>query len=75
MAKKIKMRMEVQANGKISFFTESGTFADGEKTIVGIFEILEAEGVDFSEILPVEQHRHDDDGQHLHAHNFKEVGS
>ena len=65
----MKMRIVITETGQVALFSDTGTFAEGDKAIQQLFAALQAEGVDLTEITPTEQHRHDDQHAHTHTHN------
>lgn len=64
----MKMRIVVEPNGKISLFSDEGTFGEGKEKIESLLSYLQAQGIDLADISPVEQHRHDEEGLHAHNH-------
>lgn len=59
----MKFRIVISETGKIGFFTESGTFEQGNKQVEKILAALGASGISFEEIGQPEQHRHDEEGE------------
>lgn len=53
------VRIVVTPTGKIGFFTESGTFEQGNAKVNELLAALGAGGLTFTEIGEPEQHRHD----------------
>lgn len=68
--KTLKARMVVH-EGVVSFFVDNGTFGEAKTKIENIFEFLDKNGLTFDEVLPVEQHAHDENGQHILVNEFQ----
>jgi hypothetical protein len=64
----MKIRIEVDANGNVSAFTESGNFEEGRDVIKKMFAGMNVT-IPFAEIGEPEQHRHDDALLEAHVHN------
>ena len=66
-------RIVITDDGEIGFFAEDGTFDQGKQNITVLIALLQAEGIEFESIGPVERHRHSDEMAHLHdiAHQMR----
>lgn len=62
----MKARVVITADGQIALFTDEGGFESGKVQIERLLKALKLDGVQFSEVGQVEQHRHD--GQEVQAH-------
>lgn len=62
------LRIVITDEGKLTIFTDTGTFEDGKKIAANLFKALEAAGVEIDELGQAEQHRHDHEHDHEHAH-------
>lgn len=61
-------RIHVNPDGSLEVFVDNGTFESAAPAIQNLLKILADNGIEFSEINPPEQHRHDDlPGAHVHA--------
>ena len=61
----IKFRIVITEEGKLGFFTESGTFDQGNAQIEKLLAMLGSADFSFEEIGVPEQHRHDEDPEHV----------
>lgn len=68
----MRARIVILPDGGLTLITDEGTFTEGAARITKLLEALGAEGVRFDTVNPPEQHRHDD--QHLHTHAHTEAG-
>jgi len=64
----MQARVVITPDGKVSVFTEQGTFEQGKERIEKLLKTLGLEGVEFDEVGEVEQHRHDHEHAHAHKH-------
>ena len=62
----MKIRIVITPDGQIALFSDTGTFTAGKEQLEKLLASLQADGVQFSEVGQVEQHRHD--GEHVHDH-------
>ena len=65
----MQLRIVVEPTGKISFFSDDGTFAEGAEKIEELIKVLRAQGINLADVSQVEQHRHDGEGLHSHSTN------
>lgn len=63
----IDLRIIVDTNGEVSFFTRNGDFVTGSQLLKHLVVLLDAKGVKFDGELVPERHRHDDP-VHNHVH-------
>ena len=56
----MKARIVIEPGGRVSFFTEEGTFEQGKNALLKAVKLLQAQGITVSSAGEVEQHRHDD---------------
>jgi len=76
----MRVRIVVK-EGKLGFFTETGTFIEGGQAIFALKQQLGLAGLEVALDGPVEQHRHDDQpaqtyteqGQLSHSHDEGET--
>ena len=54
-------------DGKLSVFIAEGTFAEGKVKMEKMLSDLGLDGLEFSEVGQVEQHKHDTEHAHVHA--------
>jgi hypothetical protein len=70
-----KVRIVVDSEGSVGFFTEQGTLETGKVQIKMLVDLFAQNGIKFSEVGEVEQHRHDDPRQvHLEVHSHDGQG-
>ena len=74
----MRVRIVVK-EGKVGFFTETGSFVEGGQAIFALKQQLGLSGLEVALDGPVEQHRHDDQPaqsyteQDQHSHNEGET--
>lgn len=67
----MKGRIVIESNGKVSIFSEEGSFEAGAAKIKDLLAKLEAAGLQLSDVGQIESHRHDDikqPNQQSHTH-------
>ena len=66
-------RIVITDEGEIGFFAEDGSFDQGKGNIAALIALLQAGGIEFESIGPVERHRHGDEMARLHdiAHQMR----
>ena len=64
----MRARIVILPDGGLTLITDEGTFTEGAARITTLLEALSQQGVEFDSINPPEQHRHDDQRVHTHAH-------
>lgn len=65
-----QFRIHVNPDGSLEVFVDNGSFEKAAPAISNLMQLLANNGIEFSQINPPEQHRHDDvEGQGVHAHS------
>jgi len=64
----MRARIVILPDGGLTLITDEGTFSEGAARITQLLEALSRQGIEFASINPPEQHRHDDQRVHTHAH-------
>jgi len=62
----MKVRIIVKDNGEVGLFTDQGTFVEGAEILNKLMAQISSNLVVKSQAEP-EQHRHDDQGNHVHT--------
>ncbi len=62
----MQVKIVILPDGQISAFVEQGTYAEGKAALERFLRELGAGGIELAEVGQVEQHRHDDQGVHVH---------
>lgn len=65
----MKGRVVITPNGGVAFFVDEGSLEDGKQAIERLVKKLKTDGVEFTEVGQVEQHRHAQDQVHDHVHS------
>lgn len=64
-----KGRIIVTESGRVQVFIDEGEYSEASKEVEEILNLLQSSGINFNEVNPVERHRHDHDGNHVHEHS------
>lgn len=67
-----KYQILISFTGEISIMAQDGTFEGKAMEITELMSFLQENGIQMDEVLPAEAHRHDEHGNHVHAHHFTE---